>query len=104
MEHVMAAVATVSGKADEAKREAKKVNYKVVAKQTLNDIKGDDVPGLAAEIAYHAIFAIPPLIIFMVTVAAMVNQFTGVPVAERLYDFINRSAPGDTRVLLNSLV
>jgi membrane protein len=90
--------------AAQAKREAGRINYKALAKETLQDIKRDDVPGLAAEIAYHAIFAIPPLIIFMVTVAALVNQTTGVPVAERLYEFINRSAPGETRQLLNTLV
>lgn len=41
-------------------QELRRLPKKQVAKATLNDIKGDDVPGLAAEVAYHFIFAIPP--------------------------------------------
>jgi membrane protein len=85
-------------------QELRRLPKRKVAKETLNDIKGDDVPGLAAEIAYHFIFAIPPMIIFLVMLAAVMNRFTGVPVAERLRDVIDQSAPGDTKALLNSLV
>lgn len=85
-------------------QELRRLPKKQIAKETLNDLKGDDVPGLAAEIAYYAIFAIPPMIIFFVTLAAVVNQFTGVPVAERMTDIINQRAPTDMRAILNSLV
>jgi membrane protein len=85
-------------------QELRRLPKRKLAKETLSDLKGDDVPGLAAEIAYHFIFAIPPMIIFLVMLAAVMNRFTGVPVAERLRDVIDQSAPGDTKALLNNLV
>lgn len=66
--------------------------------------KKDDVPGLAAEIAYHAIFAIPALILVVVLIAALVEQATSVDVVERLRTAVNDSAPQDTRDILNSLI
>lgn len=77
---------------------------KLVVRELKTDMQRDDVPGLGAEIAYHAIFAIPPLIILVVTIAAAVNQFTGYELANRLIDTINENAPGNTRELLINLV
>lgn len=102
--HGAARGGTLERKKENIIQELRRLPKKQVAKDTLNDIKGDDVPGLAAELAYHFIFAIPPMIIFVVTLAALMNRFTGVPVAERLRDVINGNAPGDTKALLNSLV
>jgi membrane protein len=67
-------------------------------------IQEDDITGLGAEIAYNAIFAIPAFLLFLVTLAAVVNQFTGVPVAGSLQTIIAERAPADTRPLLEELV
>ncbi|RIK46237.1 MAG: hypothetical protein DCC58_03880 [Chloroflexi bacterium] len=73
-------------------------------KEIRTDLKRDDVPGLGAEIAYHAIFSIPPLVILVVTIAAAINQFTGYQVANRLIEVINENAPNEIRELLLTLV
>ena len=77
---------------------------KFVVHEIKTDLRRDDIPGLGAEIAYHAIFAIPPMIILVVTIAAAINQFTGYEVASRLIQAINESAPHDIRELLITLV
>lgn len=81
-----------------------KVPIKTVAKRTLEEFKKDDVPEIAAGVAYHAIFAIPPLIAFVIALAALLNQVADVPVAERLTELINDNAPDQTRQLLLDLV
>ena len=75
-----------------------------VGREVVADLKRDDVPGLGAEIAYHAIFAIPPLIILIVTIAAAINQFTGYELASRLTQVIEERAPDEIRELLLTLV
>ncbi len=64
----------------------------------------DDIPGLAAEFAYNAIFAIPAFLIFLVALAAVANQVTGVPIADQLRHLINQAAPEGTKALLDQLV
>jgi membrane protein len=59
---------------------------------------------LAAEIAYHALFAIPPMIIFLVALAAVVNNFTTIPVADNLITIIEDRAPAEMQELLVTLV
>ncbi len=67
-------------------------------------IREDDITGLGAEIAYNAIFAIPAFLLFLVTLAAVVNQYTGVPVNDSLQALIAERAPAETRPLLDGLV
>lgn len=64
----------------------------------------DDILGLAAEFAYNAIFAIPAFLIFLVALAAVANQVTGIPIAGELRQLINQGAPEGTRTLLDRLV
>jgi membrane protein len=73
-------------------------------RQVTTDLAEDDVASMGAAIAYYALFAIPPMIIFTITLAAAVNQLTGVPVADRLQEIIDERAPGDLEPLLTSLV
>jgi membrane protein len=75
-----------------------------IARETFKEFSSDDVPGMAAGVAYHAIFALPPMLVVIVSLAAIVNQFTSVPVADNLTETIERSAPEETRVLLLDLV
>jgi membrane protein len=67
-------------------------------------VKQDDVLGMSAEIAYHWIFAIPPLVILVVMSGALVDEATDVQVVERLRTQINDRAPADTASVLNRLV
>lgn len=75
-----------------------------LVRETAKRSLSDDILGLAAEFAYNAIFAIPAFLIFLVALAAVTNQVTGVPIAEELRDLISRGAPEGTRVLLDRLV
>jgi membrane protein len=77
---------------------------KDIAKETFREFTDDDVPGMAAEIAYHAVFAIPPFIVFLVALAAVVNNFTTIPVAENLITVIEERAPADMQEMLTTLV
>lgn len=74
-----------------------------LARRLFHKVQDDDITGLGAEIAYNLVFAIPAFLLFLVTLAAVVNQFTGVPVADNLIALINQQAPTETRPLLNEL-
>jgi membrane protein len=89
---------------DDAKLTFQKMPIKELGKRTVEEFKGDEVPELAAGVAYHAIFAIPPIIIFMVTLASLVDQVTASDIAGRLRNLINERAPAETQELLTSLV
>lgn len=89
---------------DSAKATFQKLPLKELGKRTFSEFKDDEVTEMAAGVAYHAIFAIPPMIIFIVTLAALVGQITSVDVAGMLRDSINERAPADTRELLTGLV
>jgi membrane protein len=73
-------------------------------KELYGEIKGDKVTTLAAAFAYYTVFAIPALIILSVTIAALLNDATNVPVVEHLRTFIQDRAPANTKDLLNSIV
>lgn len=89
---------------DDAKETIQKLPFKELGKRTFKEFKDDEVTEMAAGVAYHAIFAIPPMIVFLITMAALVSQVTSVDVAGRLLDVIDRSAPADTQELLRGLV
>ena len=63
-----------------------------------------DVFGMSAEIAYHWIFAIPPLLILIVMSGALLDQATDVNVVEQMRTQINDRAPADLASVLNGLV
>ena len=50
------------------------IEWPVVSKAVVTEYKRDDVGGLAAEMAYHFIFALFPFLIFLATVAGMVGR------------------------------
>lgn len=54
--------------------------YEVVptAKAIVKDVIGDDVTGLAAEVAYHLLFSIVPLLIVLTALTGIVSQAIGV--------------------------
>ncbi len=89
---------------DTAKDVAQEVSKKETAKQVMHEFSEDDVTGLAAEVAYHLIFSLAPLLIFTISMAAIVDTFTGVDVAGQLQELIAENAPGDAQAILNNLV
>jgi membrane protein len=66
--------------------------------------KQDDILGLAAEIAYHWIFAIPPMLILMVLTGAFLDKVADVNVVGELRTRIDERAPADTASVLNRLL
>jgi membrane protein len=64
----------------------------------------DEITTSASSFAYHMIFAIPPLLILTVTIAALLTRLTSIDVTARLQDQIRDHAPASTRQLLTSIV
>src|SRR5215212_8080552 len=87
-----------------AARESLVQRLPYLAKVLFTTAREDDITGLGAEIAYNAVFAIPAFLLFLVTLAAMVNQFTGVPLTETLLALIDQRAPANLSPLLTELV
>ena len=64
-----------------------------------------DEPGISASsFAYHMLFAIPPLVILTVTIAALLSRVTSVDIAAQLQQLIEDHAPEVTKSLLNEIV
>lgn len=70
----------------------------------VHKIKHDDVFGMSAGIAYHWIFAIPPVLIVLVMSGALLDQVTDADVVGQLRTQINDRAPADTASVLSRLV
>ena len=77
---------------------------KVFAKRLWKQFSHDEVTTLSTAFAYHWVFAIPPLLILIVMIAALMNRVTDVEVVQSLRDLINERAPADSRPLLIDLV
>jgi membrane protein len=77
---------------------------KALAKRLWTKISEHEVTTLSTSFAYHWVFAIPPLLILVVMIAAIMNRATDVAVVENLRDLINERAPADSRKLLLDLV
>ena len=75
-----------------------------IAKEVISEITDDDVPGLAAEVAYHAIFSIPAILVVFATLAALINNVAEYNLETRLNEIINDSAPASSRPMLRDLV
>lgn len=73
-------------------------------RELISEFQEDDVPGMAAEVAYHAIFSIPPLMVVFVTLAAVINQFSDFDLAGRMEDMIKSDAPESTQDILLALI
>jgi membrane protein len=78
--------------------------FKDMAKRAFKKFGDDDVPTLSAAFAYQWVFSIPPMLILIVLIAALINKVTSVPVVEDLRDLISDRAPADSREMLLRLV
>ncbi len=67
-------------------------------------VMGDDIGTSASSFAYHMLFAIPPLIILTVTIAALLSHLTALDLTARFQRLIRDHAPPATRALLSSVV
>lgn len=81
-----------------------KERAKEFGKRFMTEFKSDDLTGMAAETAYHLVFAIPPILILLVTVAAMLNTFTNIPVVENLRSTVDQRAPADLKAVFDSTI
>ncbi|HET9016427.1 MAG TPA: YihY/virulence factor BrkB family protein [Thermomicrobiaceae bacterium] len=88
----------------EDRAKASRVPLGALVRDTFSQIRSDDVLGLAAEVAYYTVFALPPTIIFVVTAVGVFSHGTSLQVAGQLQAAINRGAPPDTRALIASAV
>lgn len=73
------------------------------AKAILKDVQGDDVTGLAAEVAYHVLFSIVPLLIFLTAMVGVVSRAIGVDsVMDDITDWLFNSSgmPQQTAAVL----
>jgi membrane protein len=59
---------------------------------------------LARQSAYSLLYAVPSVLIMLLSLAAIVDQNTGYSVSSPLRDFISEEAPNDLKPLLDSLV
>jgi membrane protein len=59
---------------------------------------------LARQSAYSLLYAVPSLLIMLLSLAAIVDQNTGYSVSAPLREFISEEAPNDLQPLLDSLV
>lgn len=50
-----------------------------IAKETVREVGDDDVPGLAAEMAYHSLLAIFPFLLFLTGLTAVINRVFAIP-------------------------
>ena len=75
-----------------------------VARELVHEVTDDDVPGLAAEVAYHAIFSIPALMVVLLALAAIIDASADADLSERLQETITDGAPESTQEILSELV
>lgn len=71
---------------------------------TVRELWRDNALGTSAEIAFFYSFAIPPLMVFLVILAAIVNEQTNIGIVDGLRAIINDHAPTDTQPAFNSLI
>lgn len=67
-------------------------------------VMGDDIGTSASSFAYHTMFAIPPLVLLSIAIAALINRATSIDVTGAFRQLIHDHAPPETRQLLNELV
>jgi membrane protein len=101
-------VSGISGFMDSLKRR----HAQLVATSTPYAILAEIIQGfqkyepslLARQSAYSLLYAVPSLLIMLLSLAAIVDQNTGYGVSAPLRDFISEEAPNDLKPLLDSLV
>jgi len=82
---------------------AKHASYAVLV-EIVQEIRDHQPSQLAKQAAYSLLYAVPSVLIMLVSLAAIVDKNTGAGVSEALRRFISEQAPVELRPLLESLV
>jgi membrane protein len=78
-------------------------SYAVLA-EIVQEIRRHQPSQLAKQSAYSLLYAVPSVLIVLVSLAAIVDKNTGAGVSEALRQFISTQAPAELQPLLESLV
>jgi len=74
-----------------------------IARETIKEVGDDDVPGLAAEMAYHSILAIFPFLLLLAGLTAVIdNVFSVGDLTQRIVDKSSQVMPEDATSLIES--
>jgi membrane protein len=80
-----------------------RVDLTAIAKETIREVADDDVPGLAAEMAYHSILAIFPFLLFLAGLTSIIDNLFGVGnLTDRIVNKAAQVMPEDATSLLRS--
>lgn len=81
------------------------VNVTGLVKDTARGVIKDDVPGLAAEMTYHAILAVFPFLIFLVGIVSILDVVFGIPdLTDRIMNQTASVMPEDAQSVLRDSV
>lgn len=73
------------------------IEWRTVGPAVFKEYKKDDVSGLAAEMAYHFIFALFPFFLFLATVAGLVGRLVSQDqLVDQIVDSLSSQLPGAT--------
>ncbi len=95
------ATATGTLSARPSAKQKPKVDYKEVARATIKEFSQDDCAGLAAESAYHILFAIFPLAIFSAAMSAIINSIFGLYLFGKIMSALTSRLPRDAATALS---
>lgn len=74
-----------------------------VARETMAEMKDDDVSGLAAEMTYHSLLALFPFLLFLTGITALVDNIFNVPdLTDQIVNKAGQVMPEDAQSLLRS--
>ncbi len=93
------AARTLSARAET--KQKPKVDYKEVARATMKEFSQDDCAGLAAESAYHILFAIFPLAIFSAAMSAIINRVFGLDLFAKIMAALTSRLPTEAATALS---
>lgn len=79
------------------------VDVTAIARDTIREFSDDDVPGLAAEMAYHSLLALFPFLLMLVGLTSIVQDVFGVSnLTDRIVNQAAKVMPEDATSLIRS--
>lgn len=79
-------------------------SWRGLAGDLIGTFKAANPAGLAAEVAYSIVFALPSLMLMLVTIAVLADASTGSAITGAIEATIRRQAPGELQPLLLAMV
>ena len=99
-EEAMASALTITGPPSARPRTHRYVEFKAVAILAWKRCQRDECSGLAAQAAYHILFALFPLAIFAAALSALVNAVFGLNLFDAIMASLASVLPGEARVAI----